>query len=153
VKVDSTRFGTFEIPDDHVLTLQNGLLGFEDRTQWVMLDHDLEDSPFKWLQSREDPDLAFIIIEPSNVVSDYQVEISQDTMKSLELTSLDEAVVFVLVTVPADPTKVTANLLGPVVVNSGKRKGLQLVLNNENYSVCYPLLADSSTDPSSSSTP
>ncbi len=149
MKVNSTRFGTFEIPDDHVLTLQKGLLGFEDRTQWVMLDHDLEDSPFKWLQSREDPDLAFIIIEPSNVISDYQIEISQDIMKSLELASLDEAVVFVLVTVPEDPTRVTANLLGPVVVNSEKRTGLQLVLNNENYSVCHPLLADNPSDPSS----
>ena len=150
MKVNSKRFGTLEIPDDQVLTLQKGLLGFEDRTQWVMLDHDMEDSPFKWLQSREDPDLAFIIIEPSNVVSDYQVEIPQDIMESLELSSLDEAVVFVLVTVPADPTKVTANLLGPVVVNVGKRKGLQLVLNNENYSVCHPLLADQTSDPSSS---
>ena len=153
MKINSTRFGTIEIPDDHVLTLQKGLLGFEDRTQWVMLDHDIEDSPFKWLQSQEDPDLAFIIIEPSNVVSDYQVEIPKDIMESLELTSLDEAVVFVLVTIPADPTKVTANLLGPVVVNVGKRKGLQLVLNNENYSVCHPLLADQTSGPSSPSTP
>lgn len=137
MKITSARFGDIEIPDDVVLHFDKGLLGLEDSTTSLVL-LEQEDSPYYWLQSADDPDVAFVVTDPWLFWPDYDVLIPDDVEKELDLKGPEEVEIMVLVSVrpveDAEHPEVTANLLGPLVVNSRTKHGCQLVLDDTEYS-------------------
>ena len=137
----STRFGTFEVKDDSVLVFPSGILGFPDWTKYVLLDHDT-DAPFKWLQCTEEPQLAFVILDPAFFKPDYQIQVPLDALIEIQKLDSDELSVVTILTIPShDPGAVTANLRGPLVMNHRTRLCKQLVLS-EDLPTRYPLFAD-----------
>ena len=142
MKCQSTRFGTFEVSDDTLLVFPSGILGFPDWTKYVLLDHDT-DAPFKWLQCVEEPQLAFVILDPALFKPDYQVTIPTDALIEIQKQGDDELSVVTILTIPSDdPTAVTANLRGPLIMNHRTRLCKQLVLP-EDLPTRYPLFAAS----------
>ena len=140
MKCQSTRFGTFEVSDDTLLVFPSGILGFPDWTKYVLLDHDT-DAPFKWLQCVEEPQLAFVILDPALFKPDYQVTIPTDALMEIQKQGDDELSVVTILTIPSDdPTAVTANLRGPLIMNHRTRLCKQLVLP-EDLPTRYPLFA------------
>ncbi len=140
MKCQSTRFGTFEVSDDTLLVFPSGILGFPDWTKYVLLDHDT-DAPFKWLQCVEEPQLAFVILDPALFKPDYQVTIPTDALIEIQKQGDDELSVVTILTIPSDdPTAVTANLRGPLIMNHRTRLCKQLVLP-EDLPTRYPLFA------------
>lgn len=134
----STRFGSFDIQDENVLTFPTGLLGFPDSQRFVILDHDT-DAPFKWLQSLDEPGLAFVIIDPTLFHAAYNVDISSEALAEVKGTEQDELILSVLLTIPSDdPTGITGNLRGPLLMNARTKLCKQLVLSDE-YPTRYPL--------------
>jgi len=138
VKFRTTRFGALEVGDDTLLTFPSGILGFPEWTRYVLLDHDT-DAPIKWLQCVENPDLAFVVLDPVYFKPDYQVQLTQDAIRELDGREDDAVSVVTILTIPSeDPTRVTANLRGPLVLNHRTRRCKQLVLT-EDIPTRYPL--------------
>lgn len=134
----STRFGEFDIQDKDVLTFSTGILGFPESHRFVILDHDT-DAPFKWLQSLDEPGIAFVIIDPALFHSSYKVDVSPDALTEVKSAGQDELILSVILTIPsADPAGITANLRGPLLMNSRTKHCKQLVLSDE-YPTRYPL--------------
>ena len=90
MKFQSTRFGTYEVKDNTLLTFPSGILGFPEWTRYVLLDHDT-DAPFKWLQCVEEAQLAFVVLDPVFFKSDYQIEIPLDATIEIQKTGQDRA--------------------------------------------------------------
>jgi flagellar assembly factor FliW len=148
----STRFGTFELKDDSVLVFPSGILGFPDWTKYVLLDHDT-DAPFKWLQCTEEPQLAFVVLDPAFFKPDYQIQVPLDALIEIQKVDSDELSVVTILTIPShDPGAVTANLRGPLVMNHRTRLCKQLVLS-EDLPTRYPLFADAAVQRPSSNLP
>lgn len=142
MKCQSARFGTFDVKDETLLVFPSGILGFPDWTKYVMLDHDT-DAPFKWLQCVEEPQLAFVILDPAYFKPDYQITIAPDALIEIQKKDDDELSVVTILTIPSDdPTAVTANLRGPLVMNHRTRLCKQLVLS-EDLPTRYPLFTPS----------
>jgi flagellar assembly factor FliW len=140
MNVASTRFGTVDVPRESLLTFPSGLLGFPEWTSYVILDHDT-DAPFKWLHCVEESSLAFVVIDPALFNPNYQVEISPEARFEVEGNETDELSLVVILTVPSDdPTAMTANLRGPLLMNPRTRRCKQLVLT-EDYPTRYPVFA------------
>ena len=140
MKLTTRRFGTLEIPADSVLTVPCGIIGFPRSTRYVILDHD-RDAPFKWLQSVDEPDLAFVIMDPVLVKPGYQVEVAEEDIPELGALDAADLVMFVILTIPSgDPSRITANLRGPVIVNYRTRHAKQVVLEQE-LPTRHPLFA------------
>ncbi len=137
MQIKTTRFGTLEIEEEKIITMVRGILGFPDFKKYVVVPHK-EDSPFFWLQSVENPDLAFVVISPGRFFSDYVFDISDAVASELEIQDVSAVEVMVIVTFNPDK-EVTANLLGPVVVNTSNGRGCQVVLDPNVYPVRYPL--------------
>ncbi|MCP9454586.1 MAG: flagellar assembly protein FliW [Nitrospira sp.] len=139
MKCSSTRFGTFEITEEQVLTFPSGLLGFPDHRRYVILDHDTE-APFQWLQSLDEAGLAFVILDPDLFMGkEYCIEVSDETLAEIQGKRGEPLSVAVLLTIPSeDPRCITANLRGPLVINPRTRLGKQVVLSAE-YPVRHPL--------------
>lgn len=141
MQVKSTRFGQFTVGEEKVLDFPDGLLGFEGCKRFVILEHEPA-TPFKWLQSADDPDVAFVIINPAEFAPGYAVELGRDDVLKLGLKDAREAAVYVLVVIPDDPSAMTANLQGPLVINAERRLGRQVVLADGRYRTRHPILAE-----------
>lgn len=142
----STRFGTFELNEASVLTFPTGLLGFPAQRRYVLLDHDT-DAPFKWLQSLEDPSLAFVVIDPALFHPVYRVEYPREALEEVRAEAGDDLSLAVILTIPSDdPGRVTANLRGPLLMNARTRLCKQLVLS-EDFPTRYPLFTVDSGQP------
>jgi flagellar assembly factor FliW len=141
MKVQTSRFAEIEVPDESLIHFPEGVVGFKECIRFVIFDCG-DDGVFKWLQSADRPDVAFVICEAQLIVPDYQVMIGHLEMDLLEAGSLDELVTCLILSIPDDPNEMTANLLGPIVFNSEKRIGKQLVLINPEYSTKHKVFAD-----------
>ena len=140
MNVPSTRFGILNVPAEALLTFPSGVLGFPDWTRYVMLDHDT-DAPFKWLHCAEEASLAFVVIDPVLFNPNYQVTISPEARFEVEGSETDELCFAVILTIPSDdPSAVTANLRGPLLMNLRTRRCKQLVLS-EDYPTRYPVFS------------
>lgn len=138
MKCISSRFGTFDVKEETVLRFPSGLLGFPDQHRYVILDHDT-DAPFKWLQSMDEPELAFVIIDPALFHSSYRLEFTREALEEVEGGEGEEMTLAVILTIPSDdPGRVTANLRGPLLMNPRTRLCKQLVLSDE-FPTRYPL--------------
>ena len=138
MQVRTTRFGDVEIAEDRVLTFPKGLLGFVDQTRFCLLQPS-EDACFLWLQSLEEPGLAFVVTDPALFIPDYSVPIRADQMESLDMHSLDDAQVFVIVNKVGET--LTGNLQGPLVVSSTSRVGEQFVLSEKRWTTRHSLVS------------
>ena len=115
-----------------------GLLGFEHMKDYLLIAKPGE-APFRWLQVKNNPSLAFVVIEPLYFMPDYQPDIPSADVELLGLASPDDAAVYVIVTV-FGPRRATVNLKGPVVINRNTGLGKQVVIANAaQYSVQHPL--------------
>ncbi|MBX3388932.1 MAG: flagellar assembly protein FliW [Phycisphaeraceae bacterium] len=137
MEVRTSRFGTVNIADDRVISFQKGLLGFADCKRFCLLEP-AEDACFFWLQSLEDPDLAFVVTDPMIFVPEYSVPIRPEQMAELGLAKLDDAQVFVVVN--KIDRQLTGNLQGPLVINTLNRTGEQVVLAEKRWTVRHPLM-------------
>jgi len=142
VKVETTRFGAIEIPDAKIIIMSRGMLGFPDRKRYCIIQHK-GNSPFFWYQSIDDSSLAFVITNPWLFKPDYDVDIkvAGEEMgwdKKGEEVGLE---CYVIVTIPkGEPEKMTANLMGPLLINPDTSEAIQIVLADAVYSHKYPLI-------------
>lgn len=142
INIHTARFGEVSVDESRVIRFVEPILGFNQSRRYVILDH-TEDSPFKWLQSVDEPDLAFVVTNPKLFNIEYEFEISDEAVSQLELKSAEDALVLTIVNIPeGDPAKMTANLLGPVIINQTQRNAMQIVLNDSTYSTKTRLIPD-----------
>lgn len=137
--IQSAKLGPVSIDPDRLLTFPEGIPGFRTVKQYTLVNND-KGHPFFWLQAVEDPELAFVVIDPLVFRPDYRPALPPEEMRELEIESSDSLVVLTILTIPhEDPLKLTANLMAPLVINSKTRKGKQIVLSDLNYSHREPL--------------
>jgi flagellar assembly factor FliW len=141
MRVKTTRFGEVEVPDSAVIRFPEGLVGFRDAKRFVIFDGP-EGTPFKWLQAVDRPELALVICDPALFKPDYRVDVSAETLASLELARPEDGGVCVVLVIPPDPRGMTANLMGPIVFNAEARLGRQLVLMDTEYTTKYRIFRD-----------
>ena len=140
VNCETTRFGEIEVDEDLVITLPNGIIGFEESRRYVVL-HLHEKSPFRWLQSLDDGSLAFPIIDPWDFKPDYAPTISDADAVQLRINRDSPKLAFAIVTISRqEPRRITANLLGPIVINPATRLGKQVIVTDEQYTTKHSIM-------------
>ncbi len=144
MNIKTTRFGTITIGEDKIISMPFGMLGFPDKKRFVILQHK-ENSPFFWYQSVDDPTLAFVITSPFPFKPDYEVDMD-DVLKEMSWNEGREdnsLVLYVIVNIPkGSPDKMTANLIGPILINNRGLQAVQMVISNSLYSHKFPLLGE-----------
>ena len=126
--------------NSHQLSLPQGLFGFSE-IKAMELFYDQEELPFMWLREKDKNGLAFIVIEPGGVIPDYSVEISDADVEILGITGSDDTMILNIVTLPSEQSsKISVNLVGPVIVNRQSLVAKQCIINNhDKYSARYLL--------------
>lgn len=141
MQVQSSRFGSFEIEASRALNFSQSLLGFPESSTYVVIE--VEDTPYIWLQSADEPDVAFLATSPFIFFPSYDLVLGDEEQQELDVDDVSQVEVLTLLTVHRSgelPETITANLLGPIVVNTESRQALQLVLDNPEYTTRVPLV-------------
>jgi len=144
MRIDTQALGAIEIDDDKVMEFVGPLLGLEGVTRCALLDLNPE-SPVKVLQVTDAPGRSFLVADPKIFFPDYRVQVPAADLEDVGLTDPSQAVVVVLLSLRSDPPSATANLLGPLVVNTRNFKVKQVVLVGSGYRADEPLPIREST--------
>jgi flagellar assembly factor FliW len=130
--------GIVNVEEKQLVTFPEGLLGFEKYTKFALIDSEYE--PFIWLQSTEESNLAFLMIDPFLICNDYEADIDDSTLKNIGVESAEDIIIMTLVTIPKDGSAITANFLGPIVINKKNRKCLQVILNDNRWTTKFDIV-------------
>lgn len=134
--------------ESNPIEFPKGLIGLEEWHRFVIVSHPAGGS-LKLLQSLEDDRVSFIVADPYQVVSDYQLNLSPADIEALGLEKNSaELDVCCIISVQEEPLTVTANLLGPLVINKATGVGLQVILAESSYSARHLL-----SEPPNATTP
>ncbi len=137
--INSLRFGPLEVPEDKVISMERPILGFESLHKFCLVE--MEDlAPFHWLQSIDDEAVAFLVLNPIVFFPDYRIEINSKEIGELEVSDVRSVETYVVVTIPEEPKEISANLQGPILINTENNRAKQLVLVNSRYAVRHSIL-------------
>jgi flagellar assembly factor FliW len=127
-----TRFGDLTYEQQDVFTLVDGLIGFPNLNDFLLLATK-ESSPFRWLQSIDEPGLAFLLTDPNQYVLDYAPEIDDNEALRLGLGPETPMMLLTTAVIPkGNPSEMTLNLAGPIILNLNQRVGKQFVIEDES---------------------
>ncbi|MBF0628184.1 MAG: flagellar assembly protein FliW [Magnetococcales bacterium] len=138
MEVHGTRFGTLKYMEDELIILEQGMMGFPNSKQYLMFPFS-DDSSFYWFQSVDEPEVAFIVINPFDFFTELEFLVEDADTQAIGLETGEDMEVFSLLTIPdGKPEEMRTNLAGPVVVNVRNRRGRQVVI--KEYSARQPLI-------------
>ena len=139
MKIDTVRFGEVDIDEARVFEFKLPIIGFDDIKRFVILDLN-KDSFFKWLQAVEDPTLAFPVVSVFSMNVDYSIDLPDNVVDTLKISSVDNLLVMNIASIPQDnPQGTTINLLAPIIFNLEEKLAGQVILSGSGYDISFPL--------------
>ncbi len=139
LQFDSPRFGPIEVSEDAVIRFEQGMPGFPDCSRFILMEHDRQ-TPLRWLQSVDRPEVALLVAECGEIGAAYDVEVPAEALPVLGMApgaSAQDLAVFVVVN--AEQGDLTANLRAPIVVNQATRAACQLILDDATAPLRHPI--------------
>ncbi len=139
MKINSSRFGSLTVDEKEIFFFPEGLLGFANRKRFFIYNNQ-KNQPFFWLHSVEDPKLAFVICDPQLFYPDYKVPVRKEELSILAAKDQSRLITCVLISITREPFSMTANLQGPLVINTENYLGKQVVLVDGSYTTRHPIV-------------
>jgi flagellar assembly factor FliW len=139
MKAKTRLFGEIDIADDKIITLEKGMIGFPALTHFALIfdeEKQRKHISIMWLQSMDDPDVAFPVLDPHTVKADYTPNVNAEIVEPLGEMTDENTYVLVTVTVPRKVEDFSVNLKAPVVINMDTLKGVQMIVEDD-YPVKY----------------
>jgi len=132
MRVEICKYGEIDVPEDLILDFPEGIHGFPQLKRCCLVLYSSTPG-LRWLQSVDDPSLAFLTIEPHLIFPDYEAELPDSDSLALGLTEADQAAIITLVTISEDGSAITTNLLAPIVINIRTCCARQVILETDRY--------------------
>ncbi len=139
MKADTRLFGTIEIADDKIITMEKGMIGFPNLNRFTLIydkEKGQKSTSIMWLQSMDDTDIAFPVMIPHVVKEDYSPNVNEEIVAPLGELTEENTFLLVTVTVPKKVEDFSVNLKAPIVINLDTNKGVQLIVEDD-YPVKY----------------
>ena len=135
MRIETKQFGAMDIEDDKIYTMPDGMPGFSDMKRFVLFERE-ELWPFACYQSLDESALCFYVMSPYLFLAEYTVDLKQAIKEAQwEGDDAEDIKLYVIVNTSSGvPEQITANLVGPLIVNMKRLEAVQLVLHNSSYS-------------------
>ncbi len=138
MRLMTKHLGEIEYEQEAVISFDEGLPWFENVRSFVLILSEDAELPFHYLQSVDNPSIAFVVTSPFLFVGDYDFDLKESVVEKLEIKSPEELYVYGVVTIPKKVQFSTINLTAPIIINTTNRKGMQVVLE-EIDDISHPL--------------
>jgi flagellar assembly factor FliW len=127
-----------KIDSEKVLTFPHGIPGFEKYTTYLVYHKEENDLSAYWLESTEQPEVTFTIVDPGQYGLSYDLELTDEERDLLQAEGAEEIGVFMMLSkkegTGAPAPELNANISGPVIINPRTRLGLQKVIRRARLS-------------------
>ncbi|MBP7402993.1 MAG: flagellar assembly protein FliW [Clostridia bacterium] len=137
MRIKTMVFGDLDISEDKIITFPEGIPGFENLTKFVIIILD-QTKPFLWLQAVEE-DVSIPVISPFEIDGGYSPSVDDGLYEGLRLANEEDLLVLVVAVIPPVVTRMTANLAAPILINIAENIGRQVLIENGEYPVRYPI--------------
>ncbi|MCC0641116.1 MULTISPECIES: flagellar assembly protein FliW [unclassified Clostridioides] len=121
------------------ITLKKGILGFENLKEYELLDIE-NNNTLKEFNSIEEDCIGFIVVSPFEIIDEYEITLNQDIIEKLKVESPNDIIIFNILTLGPTLKESTVNMKAPIIINIKNNYGMQIILQEENYSIRHPLL-------------
>lgn len=141
MKANTRLFGEIDIAEEKLITLENGMIGLPEFRKFALIfdeEKGVSASKVMWLQSMDDPQTAFPVMQPNAVKPDYNPTVNDEMLSGLGHLTEENTYVLVTLTANADVKKTSVNLKAPIVINTDTRKGCQIIVEDD-YPVKYKI--------------
>ena len=139
--IKTGRFGQLNVADEEIISMPAGILGFPEFKNFCLVDPG-DDVLILWLQSLDNPELSFPILEPKIFKTDYTARLSGMELRELKLENVNQSAVFNILTIGEDITQMTANMKAPLVINLREKIAKQVVLQENEYGIKHPMFKE-----------
>jgi flagellar assembly factor FliW len=138
IEIETKPYGKMKVSLKQRVSFEEGLYGFEKKKEFYLLDMEENSGVMYYLQRAEDKEVAF--------KGDYVLDVSKSDLKKIGLDKEEEVkdllLTFAIVTIPEKYDEMSANLLGPVLINAQKRLGIQALSLVEGYTTKHKILEE-----------
>lgn len=133
MRVTTRLFGEIDIAEEKIIYFEHGMVGFPEMKRFTLIyDSEKQGVPtISWLQSMDEPDVAFPVMDPLLVCAEYNPSVDDELLKPLGEVTEDNLYVLVTVTVPKDIANMAINLKAPIVVNTDTLKASQIIVDDD----------------------
>jgi flagellar assembly factor FliW len=138
MEILTSRFGKISFSSKEVYEFSKGIYGFPEKKKFIWLKLK-ETEPFKWLQSIEAGNWAFLLIDPFLFYPDYDPQVSKKELGDIKLISLKRSEIYAIASLSPHTKEARANLVAPLIINPDKNLGKQVVLKGSNYRIHHPI--------------
>lgn len=125
IRFETSRFGELEVSEDKIIFFPDGIPGFREIKRYILMDY--KDTPLRWLQAVDDPDVAFIVIQPEYIIPNYSIKIDRSVEDTLKLKNRNDLAILLIIRV--EDEKIIPNMNGPLLINADTKIGMQIVLD------------------------
>ena len=140
MKIQTRAFGEVDIEDDKIITFTDGIIGYPELTKFALIyDKEKGSSSIQWLQSVDEPGFALPVMNPLMVCPDYNPVVEDTILKPVGNLDENDMLVLVTVTIPKDIKEISVNLRGPIVINANECRACQVILDDEEYKIKFPI--------------
>lgn len=142
MKVETKHFGEIEVEEDQILDFIGGVPGFEGNRYVLLNSSSEENSPFVWLQSLDDTNIALVLVNTFMLYPDYAPDVNDEFLGVLEFDNREDLAVFNVMVIPEKIEDMTVNLKAPIIINNKNRKAVQVICDNSSYEIKHKVYGD-----------
>ncbi len=146
MEINSKLLGIIEYASDNIIRFDEGLIGIPEKKNFILIEKE-DFKPFSYLQSVDDPAFVLVVINPMMVEKEYRFDIHKDDLNAIDIMSEDDFSLLAIVIFAKKIENITVNLKAPILINIHTKKALQIILQNDDYSVEEPLMRSVSSEP------
>ena len=138
--ITTKMFGDIAIDNSKIVEMPQGIVGFPSLRRFALLRNEERDGSVSWFQSLDEPGFFLPVMNPLAVKGDYSPSVDNDTLSSIGDFKEDDLLILVTLTIPHDNIEaMSVNLKAPIIINSASMKGCQIIAENEDYPIKYPI--------------
>lgn len=141
MQIQTKYFDQIEINHKNILTFPKGIPAFENLKEFILIDLP-DNSAFTCLQSIEEQEIAFLMVNPWDFFPDYDIKISDEELKDIGIQKKEQVKVYNIATIPKEAKNITINLIGPIIINQENNQAEQIILNTPIYHTKHPILQE-----------
>lgn len=137
MNIKTKYFGEIEVDENKIITFDDGLIGFGDLKKYLFMESDDAENPVCWLQSIDDVDITFSIIDVTKFIPDYAPVVSEEELAELGEAKDEDLIFYNTIVIPKEIEDMRVNLKAPIVINLNTLKAKQIISNDEKHIVKF----------------
>ena len=136
MKIDTKFLGQIDVKQEQLYSFEEGIPGFPEEKQFVLIPFG-ENTPFIILQSTNTVQTGFVLAFPYLFKADYAFDLSDEDVEALSIEKQEDIITYAIVTLKDTLPNSTINLLAPIVINTKKQQGKQIILKDNHQELLH----------------